>query len=319
MSLGNKKISCVVCHAYLFPEDDVVYCPVCGAPHHRDCYNSLGHCGLEEFHGTEEQYDLRTESEEIATDKPHTTVYKVPDETPPYTESEGVTTCPICNKKYDSTLNSCPKCKSPNFEKSGGNFVKFDFLGGVPADYDIGEGVTADEAKRFVAVNSQRYVPKFAVLNKDNRISWNWAAFLFPGGWMLSRKMFANGIIASVLSIISSLLYFPFFIATQNIDISGGTQNFIKNFYEAMPNLGDSIIFSALISLALNLLIRLVSGLFGDSMYKKYTIKSVKAIKEESDDLDFSYRKKGGVNILYFLIGWFAVQNLPNIIFMFLK
>ena len=57
MSLNTEGVTCVRCHAYLFPEDDVVYCPVCGAPHHRECYNELGHCALEEFHGTDKQYD----------------------------------------------------------------------------------------------------------------------------------------------------------------------------------------------------------------------------------------------------------------------
>ena len=49
MSLNTEGVSCVRCHAYLFPEDDIVYCPVCGAPHHRECYNQLGHCALEEM------------------------------------------------------------------------------------------------------------------------------------------------------------------------------------------------------------------------------------------------------------------------------
>ena len=53
MSLNDKGSSCVRCHAYIFPEDDIVYCPICGAPHHRECYNTLGHCALEELHGTE--------------------------------------------------------------------------------------------------------------------------------------------------------------------------------------------------------------------------------------------------------------------------
>ena len=58
MSLKTEGVSCVRCHAYLFPEDDIVYCPVCGAPHHRECYEQLGHCALEEFHGTDRQYDI---------------------------------------------------------------------------------------------------------------------------------------------------------------------------------------------------------------------------------------------------------------------
>jgi uncharacterized Zn finger protein (UPF0148 family) len=64
MTFENKEQNCALCHAYLFQEDDVVYCPVCGAPHHRECYNSIGKCALEEFHGTENQYDLLKRAQE---------------------------------------------------------------------------------------------------------------------------------------------------------------------------------------------------------------------------------------------------------------
>ena len=72
MSLNTEGVSCVRCHAYLFPEDDIVYCPVCGAPHHRECYNQLGHCALEEFHGTDRQYDKvkAREEEQAAAEMP---------------------------------------------------------------------------------------------------------------------------------------------------------------------------------------------------------------------------------------------------------
>ena len=68
MSLDTKNQKCAVCSAYLFDEDDVVYCPVCGAPHHRECYLSIGKCGLEEFHGTEKEYKKPEEPETPPTE-----------------------------------------------------------------------------------------------------------------------------------------------------------------------------------------------------------------------------------------------------------
>ena len=65
MSLKIEGCSCARCKAYLFSEDDIVYCPVCGAPHHRECYNALGHCALEELHGTENEYSMEKELEAL--------------------------------------------------------------------------------------------------------------------------------------------------------------------------------------------------------------------------------------------------------------
>ena len=56
MGVTVEGQKCPVCDAYLFDNDDVVFCPECGAPHHRECYHSIGHCAFESTHGTEQQY-----------------------------------------------------------------------------------------------------------------------------------------------------------------------------------------------------------------------------------------------------------------------
>lgn len=311
MSLNTEGVSCVRCHAYLFPEDDIVYCPVCGAPHHRECYNQLGHCAFEEFHGTDRQYDKvkAREEEQAAAEMPNTGE-----------NAEGLITCQMCHEKYDFALNACPKCGAPNIAKAGGSFVNFDFLGGVPADYDIGDGITADEAKRFVAANTPRYIPKFAVLNAKNKLSWNWLAFLFPCGWMLSRKMYKNGVVAGLLTVISSLFYLPFMNAINNLGTTPGeTQaQIMQSIYEHLPKMGAAVIAALLAGFVLNIAVRILSALFGDYLYKQYAISSIKTIRAESEDMDYDYRKKGGVNIFLFLLGTMAVQYLPALIGIFI-
>lgn len=313
MSLKTRGVTCARCHAYLFDDDDVVYCPVCGAPHHRDCYNELGHCALEEFHGTDKQYDkIKADEEAVSAreaEKGHTGE-----------NAEGKITCQMCHESYDFSLNACPKCGAPNIAKAGGSFVSFDFLGGVPADCDIGEGVTAEEAKRLVAANTPRYIPKFAFLNKNNRTSWNWMAFFFPCGWMLSRKMYKNGVITGLLTVMASLLYLPFSNAIYNL---GFTENetytdLMNNVLANISDIGAAVMVFAALGLILNLAIRFVSGILGDYLYKDYTIATVKKIRAESEDMDYDYRKKGGVNIFLFLIGVIAVEYLPAIIAMFI-
>ena len=313
MSLKTEGVSCVRCHAYLFDDDDIVYCPVCGAPHHRECYNELGHCALEELHGTDRQYDkLKAESETapaIEAQTEHTGE-----------NAEGKITCRMCHESYDFSLNACPKCGAPNIAKAGGSFASFDFLGGVPADCDIGGGVTADEAKRLVAANTPRYIPKFAVLNKNNRISWNWMAFFFPCGWMLSRKMYKNGVIAGLLTVMASLLYLPLSNAIYNLGFTGNETyaDLMNNVLANISDIGTAVMVFAALGFILNLGVRFVSSLFGDYLYKLYTVETVKKIRAESEDIEYDYHKKGGVNIFLFLIGVMAVQYLPAIIAMFI-
>lgn len=44
--------ACVVCNQVFKDGDDIVVCPVCGSPHHRSCYEKLGHCQNESLHET---------------------------------------------------------------------------------------------------------------------------------------------------------------------------------------------------------------------------------------------------------------------------
>lgn len=308
MSLNEKGLSCAGCKAYLFEEDDIVYCPVCGAPHHRECYNRTGHCALEELHGTENEYDAEKAARPVAEEK---------------NESEkaenGVVTCGICGERYSRELNKCPKCSAPDFAKIN-PYSEFDFLGGVPADLKLEDDITAKEATRFVAANTHRYIPKFALLNKNNRVSWNWMAFLFPCGWMLSRKMYKNGIITGILSIIATFLTYPLNLALYNLGLAEGNTyaDIVTGIVEKLPEIGAAVFILAMLGFVLKIVIRVISALFGDYFYRSYALSAIKEIKTQSDDPDYDYRKKGGVNILLFFVGTMLIQYIPSIIAMFI-
>ncbi len=300
MSLEIKGEKCAVCSAYLFEEDDVVYCPECGAPHHRECYNSQGHCGLQEFHGTENQYK-----------KPETDTEQV-DEAP----TDTATTCTMCGESYNSDNNSCPYCNAPNISKMGGHIVSIDLMGGVSPNTDLGNGVTAQEARKFVATNSHRYIPKFLKFKNGKKISWNWLAFFTPCGWLVSRKMYLLGGIIAAIQIALSMLTVPFAAAINQLDLSTA-----KNSYEialiVMDNIsliGEKVIYTASIGSFLNTILAFLFAIFADYIYRNRVISSVTEIKNNSDDVEKSFLKKGGVNFFVAVIVYFVVNELPSII-----
>lgn len=308
MSLNDKGSSCVRCHAYIFPEDDIVYCPICGAPHHRECYNALGHCALEELHGTEQQYSK--EKEELARES-----ISEKDKAERESKEDSFTTCRMCGASYYKEIRHCPECGTPNLNRFDG-FPQFDLLGGVPADLDLGDGITADEAKRFVASNPHRYIPKFALLNKKKKASWNWMAFFFPCEWMLSRKMYKSGILAGIFCMIVTLLMYPFNLSLYNFgfyEIESRNEA-VEMILERFSEISGFVILAAFIALIVDLIVRIICGIFGDYWYKKYTLSTIKKIRAESQDMEYDYRKKGGVNIYLFLLGLLALQYIPQII-----
>lgn len=279
--IDDKKQSCVVCHAYLFEEDDVVYCPECGAPHHRECYNSIGKCGLADAHGTENQYDKLKQDE--------------PKEEPPKQEEQAT------------------KEEQPPFTQAPfGQFATIDFLGGVKPETVIEDGVTAKEAAKFVVSNTMRYIPKFV---RGRKPSWNFLGFISPCGWFLSRKMYKYGIIAGVIDLIANLFSIPF----TNMIYGGEGMAFTPQaMNDMLKDVEPNILFLGLIGSSLAIALRVLTGIFGDWIYRKHVIQSVKDIKENSEDTETDYRKRGGVNIFLFLVGWMAVQYAAMFIVMFI-
>ena len=300
MSLNNEK--CVVCNAYLFPEDDVVYCPECGAPHHRDCYNFVGKCGLQEYHGTQQQY----KKPDLTNNEP---------KTQDVVDNQYIV-CGMCGEKYDADEMSCPKCNTPNMLKAGGRFVKFDFLGGVPSDVDLGDGVTADEAKKFVINNTHRYIPKFLNFKNGKKASWNWLAFLTPCGWLMSRKMYLLGAIIGALQIAFVMFTAPFTAAVSMLDTSDA-RNYMEIsslILENIETIGIVAIATAFIGSFLELLLRIIIATLGDFIYRNRVISKVQEIKRAGGDDVTAFRKKGGVSFFAAILGYFAVSYLPNVI-----
>lgn len=284
--ISGKK--CAGCGAYLFEEDDVVFCPVCGAPHHRECYNSKGKCAYESLHGTDRQYDkVQEQPKEPEQTKQERKVYTKPDD----------------------TANPL-------------SFLQIDLLGGVPEDFDLGDGVTAAEAKQFVLSNSHRYIPKFAAAKSGKRASFNWLAFLVPPVWFLSRKMYKAGIFTLALSVALTLLTFPFMLQYQEILNTSEAKNILEVSMLLVENFKEFEItgfIAAFVASALNILLSVLCGIFGDYFYRNHAISKIKEIKQEGLDVSETLLKKGGVSLLAAAVGFFILRYLPSIIFSFIS
>ena len=49
--MDYKGCKCASCHKVLKEGDDIVICPECGAPYHRECYAAEGRCVFSAKHG----------------------------------------------------------------------------------------------------------------------------------------------------------------------------------------------------------------------------------------------------------------------------
>lgn len=322
MSVYYSGKKCSVCNITFSDSDDVVVCPVCGAPHHRECWS--GQCAYHDKHGTDQQWQDTTETtEDSFTEEKENT----------QSQNGKAVTCMRCGRINFPAGDKCIYCGNPlssnNFDPLGETANRFPFmmdpLGGVDPYEDIG-GATAGETAEFVVVNTQRYVPKFSRMKKTKqRVSWNWAAFLLPGYWFLYRKCYIQGIFVLLLTIITDILSTPFTQRVMGImsafDNYQDVINYLSNNMDVIP-LWEYML--CLLSMGILLAIMIICGMFGDIIYKKHCINKLKDLKKGAKSGDKAIpgailkAKKGGISFFAPIVGYFCYELVILLLLQFM-
>lgn len=192
--MDYQNMTCQVCQKEFQKGDDIVVCPECGTPVHRECWKQLGHCVNEYRHGTGWSFEIPSAAKE------------------PEVETVKTESGPALDEGSD--VESDPNSFTPYGNGQMGQYGGYAYRS-VGADGQMRQGwhnIGADEpigdftAKDYASVvqkNSQSYIPKFMRMSKTGaKNSWNWAAFFFAPFWFVYRKMYGWAVLALVLSII---------------------------------------------------------------------------------------------------------------------
>ena len=326
------KDKCPICKSYLFSDDDIVYCPECGTPHHRDCWEALGHCAKASEH------EKMKEAEQEQSSQTETG-----DET-------SVNICPECSRVIPSDAKFCPWCghggdeesnesQNPDgqkFENNNDNgsdedpFKVFS-LGAIPAPDPYGgvdkestiDGVKVKDIAKFVAFNPHKILPKFKAMSENrHKHFWNWVAFVSPYSHALFRKMNLMLFVYLMLELVAYVFFTPFYYAVMNMGLSENI-TYAQLVSEIINNsdkyITPFVVISAFIGFAVFFGIRIFAALNNDRLYKNHVTSSIKNIRAdmESDD-DYEFYKKGGVrpmlSMLLFLFSTYFSSIIPPLL-----
>ena len=171
-----KNYFCPVCNNKFTDDDDVVVCPECGTPHHRDCYFSNGGCFNEEKHNSTENVS-EAYKQDVAE------------------EIEAISVEPVefQDKKEEE--------RNEFFKNASFNPSSTPLIGGK-------HGYLFEIA---IGKNQRYYIPRFMLMDKFQKsFNWNFFAFICPLAWSLYRKMYKLSalIFAVYLLIFGSMGYF---------------------------------------------------------------------------------------------------------------
>ncbi|MBO5798310.1 MAG: DUF2628 domain-containing protein [Clostridia bacterium] len=296
---------CPVCGEAFAETDDIVSCPVCGAPHHRSCWQAAGHCHFEETHGTDAQWKREAE---------------------PTTEEAGVKNrCPNCgtdNLEHAEFCSHCGRALEAEEWNSAGPvppvgpgvpyeyspFRVFDPLAGVPREEKFDEDVTAEDLALCVAGNTTYYLPRFQKMKNGRPIQWNWTACFITPYWLLYRKQYAAGTLVSLFYLAFNLLINMIF------QLSGVTNT--NTEVEVFNKINEAGFFPPMMILCLGVLaVSVLFGMFGNRLYMSSCIKKVQQAKAENpDDVRGAIRQAGGVSFIWGAVAYFSISFFSSVL-----
>ncbi len=221
-------MKCSVCEKNFEEKDDVVVCPECGTPYHRECYIKNGACVFEKEHANGFEY------------------------APPKTEKEGAR-CANCGADNKSINLFCEHCGSPlrnqddethkfngvnaggvqNNGNQSGNFnngqspnggaqnggangqnspINFSFgsgqiatpfgvyMQGAGGDKEI-DGIKASEWAKFIGNSAPYYLYQFQRMDAPTnkfKITFCWSALFFSTFYFAYRKMYSWALLSAL-------------------------------------------------------------------------------------------------------------------------
>lgn len=322
-----EGFSCSSCDKPFEKSDDIVVCPTCGAPHHRDCWKAEGHCHFESTHGTAEQWSRENaNSTQKATQKP---------------SAEEFQTCQSCGTKNSIYAEFCSRCgkelqaadwdshtstdaneKPPVSDFGGyGEYRPFHATmpdAGIPDFTDI-DGVSAKEIRCFVGSNSPYYVSKFHKLSKKRGcFSWNWAAFLLTPYWLWFRKQHVSGSIVLFFEGVRNIVTAFFLYGFLGITSLSNNREMIDRLEVLSSN--DSFRRWAMILylfVILDVLARFFFGAFGNYLYFRAARKRILKLRGKANEN--ALIASGGTSVMLAIISYvllYAISTISNFIFL---
>ncbi len=368
-----KSCNCVHCDSIFTETSDVVVCPLCGSPHHRECWKQTGKCANEEKHGENFEWiypEHLREKKEAKKPAAKSTTYK-------FRNGENVVICPHCNTLNYANDALCLKCRNPlhndigapempetgipagasrenfsdanNFNRQEEEFIFYQRFGGLRPDTLV-SGIPAAELAQYIGENkSGIYIRRFAAAERfGKKLSFSICAFIFGPLWFLYRKMYKEGLIYIVISLIlgltagicaltqpakdmyseAAVLYEQLY--NEEISVSEFNEALTaleEKYKNVVPSEEDSLkVAGGYIVTAASFAMLIGMSLFANHLYLKKIKKDVLAIREECTDMPGymrTLRERGGVSVGGAIIGIighllvYILQLLPSYLILF--
>lgn len=316
--MENSK--CPVCNQPLREDQDVVICPECGAPYHRECYRQAGHCLFEDKHGT--GFEYRAPQAEPEPQAPGQAAPPPQQQAagqgnanpgpgaPPYTganQNTGGVLCKNCNTVNDSRNIFCERCGYPLHGRAaegngspygpgvGGNAWPNQPYGNQGAfgqdtmlEGEI-DGIPKREWAEYIGNAAPTYLMRMDQMDqRGGKISFMFSAFIVPQFFFAYRKLWLWAILALVVELVVGSVNILWMVADAGVQV--------------LPMLTPNVLYTMdYICSIVMIVVRALSGIFALYLYRKDAVKKMEKLRQECGESPMYHeriRKAGGVSVV---------------------
>lgn len=264
---------CIVCGQKINNDDDIVVCPDCGTPYHRECYIKSGECINEELHKSGGSWKKSVECENVKSEykkclycetvnKPHSIICEQCGA--PLVDDLNKNMSYERNQQFGGMNNS-----AQNSQKFGNSFAfdPQDKCCGIDPEEDF-DSIKLGDLAKFVKTNQLYYLPIFKkIKDTGKKASLNIASFFFPQLYFANRKMWFWCIVSII---VSSILSIPYMISmVETMGTLGNSFNIVRIIKENFDIINE-------VSNILNLIFQAMMLLFSNWLYYRHSINKIK-------------------------------------------
>lgn len=278
---------CPVCEKTFDKQDDIVVCPECGAPYHRECYMSNSGCVYADRHAEGFTWSGVKESE------------------PEVEATHAVETirCARCGTENPVTATVCSDCgaylRAPSYTgddsdipgASQNNYPPFvEAIDPEQLENEVIDDIRVGDLKSYLGSSWVFSIPSFYSIGKYGRkLSFNILALLTHGIWFIWKKMYGIGVL--ILSLMTGIYVFqiavsdlvePLVECVDNADTAG-----IMAFIEANPALSNAYMFCGILQIA----IYAYCALNSNNAHYRHCLRKIKKLRTAHADSDEEYKK----------------------------
>lgn len=228
--------------------NDIVFCPDCGTPVHRECWREHGKCPNEELHASGYQWKSAADAFAEEAEK-------------------------RAQENLQREINSEPKPEDAFQDLIGVVRIK----GDPDPDQEKYMGVSERELKSFLGVNSPQGLYRLAMMKNmaasGKKTSFNIFSGLLKPFYQFYKGMYGIGIplllLDFVLAIPDLIYYFAYYTGSA----------VITTFVE-----GDAFYALMMASSYIGVALMIVLALFGDYLYLSYAVRRIKTVRSAFKD-----------------------------------